>query len=316
MFVLAWVGRQKTQALVVVVLVALALPPLGAILRPYVTEAVIGMLCIAFVRIDVGEFRSFTRHPGLVLAACIWTTVVVPISVFIVFWLLELSVVSPALFHILILQAVAAPMMSAPALAALMGLDGTLVLVVLLLGTAVAPFFAPLLVHLAGLDIGISPFSHSVWLALAVVGSAAVGLVIRKLAGRQTIARYSDELDGLNIVMLFIYACALLRDVGLGFFSEPFMMIGLTALAFAVYFSYIAVGFLVFAPAGAKTALAIGMLTAERNLALMVVSTGGIMPPIAWHYFAVNTFPILLTPRLVRPIARFIDAREKQKAAR
>ena len=42
------------------------------------------------------------------------------------------------------LQAVASPMMAAPALAAVMGLDSTLVLVTLVTSTALIPFTAPL----------------------------------------------------------------------------------------------------------------------------------------------------------------------------
>ena len=49
--------------------VSIALPPLGAFLRPYVTVAVIGLLCTAFVRIDLDAFRSYARKPTLVLLA-------------------------------------------------------------------------------------------------------------------------------------------------------------------------------------------------------------------------------------------------------
>lgn len=36
---LAWLGRQGTRAVAAVVFVGIAIPPLGAMLTPYVTEA-------------------------------------------------------------------------------------------------------------------------------------------------------------------------------------------------------------------------------------------------------------------------------------
>lgn len=53
---------------------------------------------------------------------------------------------SPDRFLVLLLQAVASPMMAAPALAALMGLDATLVLATLITSTALIPLTPPLFV--------------------------------------------------------------------------------------------------------------------------------------------------------------------------
>lgn len=54
----------------------------------------------------------------------------------------------PALYLGLTLQGVAPPMMAAPAMAALMGLDATLVLASMVASTALVPFTAPLFAHL------------------------------------------------------------------------------------------------------------------------------------------------------------------------
>ena len=69
MGLLAWLGRQRSRAVAGMVLVALALPPLGQLLRPYVTEAVIVLLAISFMRVDLGAFVRHLRRPALVLAA-------------------------------------------------------------------------------------------------------------------------------------------------------------------------------------------------------------------------------------------------------
>lgn len=76
---LAWVGRQGTRALAALVVIGIAFPALGALARPYVTEAIFLLLCISFLRIDTHALRAYLRRPGLVLAATLWTSVCLPL---------------------------------------------------------------------------------------------------------------------------------------------------------------------------------------------------------------------------------------------
>ena len=141
---LAWLGSQGTRAIAALVFIGIAVPPLGELLKPYVTEAIFALLCLSFLRVDLNALRDYLRRPGLVLAATAWTMVGVPLLAG------ELGVASllqtrlPDLYLALTLQAVASPMMASPALAAVMGLDSTLVLVTLVTSTALVPLAAPL----------------------------------------------------------------------------------------------------------------------------------------------------------------------------
>ncbi|MDU6490974.1 MAG: Na+-dependent transporter, partial [Bradyrhizobium sp.] len=78
---LSWLGNQGTRAIVAVLLAAIAVPPLGELLRPYVTEAIFLLLCISFMRVDVAMLRAHLRRPLLVLSATAWTTIAVPLLV-------------------------------------------------------------------------------------------------------------------------------------------------------------------------------------------------------------------------------------------
>ena len=104
-------------------LIGIALPPLGEILKPYVAEAIFLLLCISFMRVDIAALRDHLRRPGIVLAASAWTMIAVPALIGIVCLAAGVDKSSPDLFLALMLQAVASPMMAAPALAALMGLE-------------------------------------------------------------------------------------------------------------------------------------------------------------------------------------------------
>src|SRR6201994_24493 len=76
--VLAWLGAQGTRAVAALVFIGIAVPPLGELLKPYVTEAIFLLLCISFMRVDIGALRDHLRRPGLVLAATAWTMLAVP----------------------------------------------------------------------------------------------------------------------------------------------------------------------------------------------------------------------------------------------
>src|SRR3984957_6878031 len=160
---LAWLGRQGSRAIAAVVFIAIAVPPLDALFRPFVTEAIFALLCLAFLRVDITALRGHIRKPGLVLAATAWTSLAVPALIGTAGLLTHLDTRSPALFLALMLQAVASPMMAAPAFAAIMGLDATLVLTTLVTATALTPLSAPLLAYaFIGPALTLSPLALGV----------------------------------------------------------------------------------------------------------------------------------------------------------
>jgi hypothetical protein len=70
---LRWVGGQGTRAIAALVFIGIAVPPLSALLKPYVTHAVFVLLCISFMRVDLAVLRSYLRRPAIVLSATVWT---------------------------------------------------------------------------------------------------------------------------------------------------------------------------------------------------------------------------------------------------
>lgn len=116
---LSWLGRRGTQAVAALVVIGIAVPPIGALLKPFVTEAIFVLLCVAFLRVDPAALRGCLVRPVIVLAATAWTTVVIPALFGTGYLVFGLRDQSPDLFLALILQAVASPMMAAPALASI-----------------------------------------------------------------------------------------------------------------------------------------------------------------------------------------------------
>ncbi len=302
---LAWLGRQGTRALAAIVFIGISVPPLGAVLKPFVTEAIFLLLCISFMRVNVASLRVHMRRPGIVLAATVWSTLAVPLLVGILCLAAGLDKHAPDLFLGIMLQAVASPMMASPALAALMGLDATLVLITLVTSTALVPFTAPAFAYaLFGAELTLSPLALGVKLFAILSGSLLVAAVIRRIAGAAAIERHREPIDGVNILLMLIFVTAVMGTVAGSFLADPLKISAILLLAFAVFFAMLGLTVLIFRKLGREHALALGLMVSQRNMGLMLAATAGVLPAGTWLYFALCQFPIYITPQLLRPVAR------------
>lgn len=302
---LAWLGRQGTRAIAALVFIGIAVPPLGAVLKPYVTEAVFVLLCISFMRVDVVAMRGYLARPALVIAATLWSGLAVPLLFGFGGVVSGVDQASPDLFLALMLQAVASPMMASPALVALMGLDATLVLITLVTSTALVPFSAPLFAWLFfGSALTISPFALGLKLLAILAGAILVAALIRRWVGAEAIARHKQPIDGINIFVLLVFVSAIMGTVAASLWAEPVRVLLLTAFAFAVFAILLGATLMVFRRAGQERALALGLMVSQRNMGLMLAATDGALPGLTWLYFGLAQFPIYVFPQLLKPLVR------------
>ena len=313
---LAWLGAQGTRAIAALVFIGVAAPPVGELLKPFVTEAIFLLLCISFMRVDIGALREHLRRPGIIVAATAWTTLGVPLISGLGCLATGLDTRAPELYLALMLQAVASPMMAAPALAAVMGLDPTLVLITLVTSTALAPMTASLFAYVFfGAALTLSPLGLGLKLLVILAGSLMVAAAIRWSVGASAIVRHKAEIDGFNILILFVFVAAVMGNVAGGFWADPIKTIELTLLAFAVFFALVGVTALIFRKIGRERALALGLMVSQRNMGLMVAATDGLLPGSTWLYFALSQFPIYLSPQLLKPVVRKLIAQSEASAA-
>jgi len=307
---LAWLGRQGTRVIAALVFLGLALPWLGEWLKPFVTEAIFVLLCISFMRVDIAVLRDHLRRPGVVIAATAWTTLAVPALVGTGGLIAGLGTRSPDLFLALMLQAVASPMMAAPALAALMGLDATLVLITLVTSTALVPFTAPLFTYVfVGSALALSPLTLGLKLLAILGGSLLAAAAIRRTVGGDALQRHKAAIDGVNILILFVFVAAVMGSVVPALLADPLAVTELALLAFAVFFVLLAMTWAIFRGIGDDRALALGLMVSQRNMGLMLAATDGALPGLTWLYFALSQFPIYLSPQLLKRLARKLTPR-------
>jgi BASS family bile acid:Na+ symporter len=311
MAALAWLGRQGARAIAALVFIGIAVPPVGALLKPYVTESIFVLLVIAFLRVDPAALRAHLGRPMLVVAATAWTTVAIPALFGAACLATGLEARTPELFLALMLHGVASPMMAAPALAAVMGLDATLVLITLVTSSALVPFTAPLFLALfVGPGLTLAPVALGLKLLAILAGSALAAAVIRRLAGAAAIRRHKEAIDGFNILILLVFVAAVMESVAARFLATPLLVIELAAFSFILFFAVLGLTTLLFAKAGRDRAFALGLMTTQRNLGLMLAATGGMLPDLVWLYFALAQFPIYVAPYLLMPLARRLGVRD------
>ena len=301
----AWIGRQGTRAVAALVFIGIAVPPLGAVLQPYVTEAIFLLLVVAFMRVDVAAVLRHMRRPGIVLAATAWTTLAVPLLVGIVCVASGFDRAVPDLFLGVMLQGVASPIMAGPAFAALMGLDATLVLITLVTSTALVPLTAPLFAYAFLRSVlTLSPLALGLKLFAILGGSLLAAALIRRIVGAAAIERHKEPIDGLNILLMLVFVDVVMGNVAGSFWHAPWQTAGILILSFVIFFAVFGLSVLVLRKIAGANALALGLLVAQRNMGLMLAATEGALPGTTWLYFALAQFPLYMSPQLLRPLVR------------
>jgi BASS family bile acid:Na+ symporter len=301
---LSLVGRHGTLVVAASLFVGLFVPGMAAYCKPLLGPAIVAMLTLAFLRVDPAELRGHWGRPGLIAAATVWVMLATPIVLGLLFLLTGLNERLPGLYFMLVLQMCAPGLTSAAALAALIGLDVALTLATLIICMALTPFTASLFTHyFLGAALP-APFTFGLRLFLVIAGSAAAAAVIRRLAGRETIEREREAIDGLSVLAMFVFAVAAMDGVLAYTLREPLLVAGLTLLTFALALGNIVVTALVFAGAGRARALAIGLNAGNRNIGIMLTAVGFHVPDVAWLYFGLAQFPIYLLPHLLKPLAK------------
>lgn len=304
-------GRQGTRAIAVSLAVGLLLPPLAAFLKPVFAISVFCLMVLAFLRVEPAALRQVFARPWLVIAASLWIMVAIPLVCCPLFAWLGLGAEGrEGLLTGLVLQAAAPPVLSATAFSAILGLDATVSLATLLVTTAMTPVTAPVFVALfAGAGLSVDPLALALRLAAFLGGAFVLAYLLRKRLGASRIAGWREEIDGASVVSLIIFGIALMDGVTAHALAEPQLVFALTALAFVLALSLLALTALIFKAAGFPRAAAIGLSGGLRNMAIMLAA-GGAAPDLTWLYFATAQFPIYLVPLLVSPlIARWLVSR-------
>lgn len=297
---LEWMARRGGVLLAGCIFVGLAVPPLAAMLRDTLTITVAGLMTLVLLRIDLKQVLAYLRRPLLVAALLAWLLIACPLIVYAIVRAVGLD---GPLGAAVVIMATGCAATSSPAFARLVGLDASVSLVVAVVSTLLVPFTAPpLALGLLGIDLAISLWALMGRLALIVGLPLLASLVIRRLVAAPTLGAWSGRIDGTVVLLLVMYGIGVMDGMQAKLLAEPTWVLGGIALAFLGNFGLNALTALAMLPAGRSVALAAGLLSGNRNMALYLAVLPAATEPGILLFFALCQFPLFLSPFLLRPV--------------
>jgi BASS family bile acid:Na+ symporter len=285
------------------VFVGVVLPPLATLARPLLTAAVIGTLTAALLRLDWDALARTLRRPGRPLAVAAWLLAASPLLA----WFAAGAVGLPAdLRLVLLLQAAAPPIGSAAVFALILGVDGLLAMVGAVLATLLLPLtltpLVALLLPAAGVEIDLAAFAARV--GLVVLAPFALAATLRTAIGRERLARHDDLLGGLNVLLLVVFAVAVMDGVTARLVTDPRTILVLLALACGAAVVLHAAGWVLLRHAGPSVAWSSALLSGNRNMGLMLAVTAGTAGETFSLYVGIAQIPMYFAPLLLAPLVR------------
>lgn len=306
MGILAWFGKRATWTLAAGVFLGLGVPELAAMSRPLLVPAIAVMLAMSLLRLQPAAIGQAVRAPLRVLPAVGFVLLVSP---FIGYAAAELLELDHGIATALVVWTASPPLISVPAIATLVGLDGALALMVTTAAGLVVPLTLPPIVFaLIGLELDISPATLALRLALLLGGAAIAAALIRRLAGPGRLQRHAEAIDGAFVLVMLMFAVAVMDGVTAAVFTDPARVAGILALVFGASLAMQAAGWLVFRPTGPRTAGTLALVAGNRNMALVLGAAPAAFEPDTFLFLALLQFPIYLMPAMLRPLYRRVGS--------
>lgn len=301
-------NRHASPLLAVALFIGLALPDLARPLKPLIAPSILILLTSSLLRIDWQRTLAYASRPGHALLVVVWIMVCCPFLMWVVVRLLGPP---PGLANGLVLMASCAVLTAIPAFALMLRVDAPLALVVTVAASLLQPLLQPpIALALLGIELEISALALMGRLALMIGGAFAMTIVLRAIAGPERIARATAPIGGVAVLMLIIFAIAIMDGVQETLIARPGYVLLFIAAALAANFGLQAVSILVFAALsrmgviGWNQGLTAALAAGNRNVGILIAVLGAAADADLYLLVAVYQFPMYLIPAVAGPIYR------------
>lgn len=301
---IAWIGKLGTLGVAAGIFLGLVLPDLASFFRPWLAWTLFAILSLTMARVELGFLSEIVRRPARICGTTLVIMIAFPILAGFALQAAGIWELWPDLALAILIMAASPPLMSAPALIYLIGLDGPLAMATLLGCVTITPVTVPLIMSwFAGPALSVSGLELAVQLFTLIAGAAVAASLFRAVVGNKWIAANTETIDGLLIIALFVFAVTFMDGIGLKILETPAKIGTLTALAFGLATLFIFILASLYWSGGRERALTIGIVNGNRSIGLIVAAVAGNIPDLTWTYCALAQFPIYLLPFILKPIA-------------
>ncbi|MAL62439.1 MAG: hypothetical protein CL563_05515 [Alphaproteobacteria bacterium] len=297
---LEWIAKHATWFLAAGVFGGIAWQTLADALAPWLEVLIVMNLSLSMMRIKLAELKDYFRRPGFIAITFVFSMGIAPL---ILWGLIVVFGVDGPLGEGIVFHALATPIMSAPALCILFGLDSALALIITVLSYALVPFtLPPLALWLLGIELDVTVW-ELMWRLGRIVGvSFLITLVARCTLKPAFLEAQSLRMDGIMVLGMVGVAISLMSGLPEFAAAKPSFTALVTATTFAVNIGLQIFTAILFWGKGRKAAVTIGLITGNTNVALVLATVSESASYDLLVYFVVGQFPIYILPLVAVPI--------------
>jgi len=309
---LEFVGRHATIAYGLSVLLGLSLPQLASALRPFIPISIFVFIVLSFARANLPGLKLVFARPGRLAAGLALSTILPSLAGWLVIALLP--DLDPALRLGIALMAAAPPLMASPVFAAVIGLENSFALTILVIGMAIAPITSPAFASLlAGAEVPISALALAKRLAIFIGGGMLAGLIFRRVVGYARIVTWKNQLDGIGVLMFFLFAIAAMDGVIDAALRAPLWVLGLLGISMLYQAIGFAAGYVAARTFGFNDRFSLAISTGLRNMGMLMAPIFSLVPQTTFLYFALAQIPIYFAPMILSAVKRWLEPAESTR---
>lgn len=296
----SFLSRHAAWVLAVGVFAGLLVPGIASLVRPLLPITVGGLLVLSIMQTRGVDFRQRLKRPAVPLAAIFLILCAMPVATWA---LLSLAGVPESLRTPIVLMAAAPPIMSAPAMALMLGLSAPLMLVVVVGATLAAPFTLGIVAEtLVESGLRIDPFNLALRLAGFIFSCFLIALSLRAIVGAERVEKLKPSLDVIGLVLLLTFAIAIMDGISLRLEQQTGYVVAVLAITFVANLLLQVAGGLAFKSVGAPIALTVAFACGNRNMGLLLAVLPQTSAADTLLYFAVAQIPIYTLPAILSPM--------------
>ena len=299
---LDWVAKRATWMLAAGVFSGIAWQPLADTLAPWLEVLIVINLSLSMMRIEPSALKDYLRRPFLISAIFIFSMGIAPLALWV---LAGLAGIDGPLGSGIVFHALTTPIMSAPALCVLFGLDAALALIITVASYALVPFtLPPLALWLLGIELDVT-ILDLMWRLGRIVGASFVFAVLaRRAFGSGFLRAQASRMDGIMVFGMVGVAVSLMSGLPDFAASKPAYTAIVTGTTFAINIGLQIATIALFWRIGRRAAVTLGLITGNTNVALVMAAVSESAPYDLLVYFVVGQFPIYILPLVAVPIYR------------
>lgn len=305
---LALCARHSRTLLILGLLAGVGLPGPAAIMAPWLPQMVAILLVITAFRIGHRAALGAAKDLTWSLPAVAVLQLLIPLALVAVFTALDLG--NTALALAVILASCAPTLSGGASLAIILRQDPARMMQLLVIGTALFPLTAVVvLTAYPAVDDPSVLIASAAFSLIAIVGSATLGFVLRHQLLPHANEAQIKAMDGASVLFFSIIVVGLMAALGPMLRSDPAAVLGWVLAAFTLSFGLQAATVLILR----RTALAavagpLALAAGNRNIALFLIALPAEVVAPIMIFVACWQLPMYLTPILLPRLYALTDA--------